>query len=300
MSETLNLADYDAGNPNPWLALSLDQSTFFDQTAKDALLRNNNSWSRRTILPIIRPLCRLSIAFIKLIRILVPSRFTSPKALHWTICLGMKHFVQPDANYLILRHFHIGTQILRFLRDNLDVETVPFPLLPEKIDDIYPNMFIQHDLNIYNFIIQANAQMKKEGRSIMPKPLQDINFSAISDFDPLINLPKRKWHNFLDLQSAIETYTPLFALLLSDKDFWRASNSLQLDETMAIYIGRLFNRDSVVGYISNKHPMVPISTFEAGFRLMIHGLDAENLYGFIKYMQAEQRKTALTEHSLAH
>jgi hypothetical protein len=39
------------------------------------------------------------------------------------------------------------------------------------------------------------------------------------------------------------------------------------------------------GLVNNKHPMVPLSTMEAGFRLMLHGLDAENLYGFVKFMR---------------
>jgi len=28
---------------------------------------------------------------------------------------------------------------------------------------------------------------------------------------------------------------------------------------------------------------------EAGFRLMLHGLDAENLYGFVKFMRDQQK-----------
>ena len=101
------------------------------------------------------------------------------------------------------------------------------------------------------------------------------------------------WHNFLDLQTAIEVYTPLFALFLSDRDFWRSSNSLQLDETIALYVARMFDREAIVGLVNNKHPMVPLSTMEAGFRLMLHGLDAENLYGFVKFMR-DQQKLALS------
>ena len=48
--------------------------------------------------------------------------------------------------------------------------------------------------------------------------------------------------------------------------------SLQLDETIALYVGRLFDREEIVGLVNNKHPMVPLSTMEAGFRLMLHGL----------------------------
>jgi Family of unknown function (DUF6999) len=70
-------------------------------------------------------------------------------------------------------------------------------------------------------------------------------------------------HNVLDLQTAIEIYTPLFALFFHD--FRRSSNSLQLDEAIARYVGRLFDREEIVGLVNNKHPMVPLSTMEAGF-----------------------------------
>lgn len=49
MSEARTAFDpknHDFANPDPWLALALDQSTFFDQSAKEALLRNNGTWSR--------------------------------------------------------------------------------------------------------------------------------------------------------------------------------------------------------------------------------------------------------------
>jgi hypothetical protein len=222
---------------------------------------------------------------VQLIRIVLPNSFTSPDWLHATIVWGMKAFLSPEANYLIFRHFHIGSQILKFLADNVEnVRIKPHPLKPLSIDDFRSGTYVQHDLNIFNFIIQINAQ-DGQFKSI---PLEKIDFSAIEDFDELLPVMPNRWHNFLDLQSAIEIYTPLFGLFLSDKDFWRASNSLQLDETIAIYVARLFDRESIVALVNNKHPCVPLSTLEAGFRLMLHGLDAENLYGFVKNMQRQQ------------
>lgn len=278
--------DHDVANPDPWLALALDQSTFLDQAAKEALLRNNAGWSRRILLPIIRPLARILIGLFRFFRLVLPEGFTSSRFLHSTICWGMKNFVSRDASYLILRHFNMGSQVLRFLGDNIGDEKLPsHPLRPKKILDLKDNVFVQHDLNIYNFVIELNAQLKENKKTIKPIPLEDIDFSAIQDFEDQIEVAPDKWHNFLDLQSAIEIYTPLFALLLSRDDFERASNSLQLDETIAIYAATIFNRGEIMGLVNNKHPMVPLSTVEAGFRLMLHGIDAENLYGFIKYVR---------------
>lgn len=279
---------HDDTNPHPWFALLLDKSTFIDEHVKAALMRNNNSKSRQFILPVVRPLARLTIGLVQIIRLFVPSHLTSPKALHAVICWGMKNFVSRDANYLILRHFNIGSQILGFLNKNIAAGTLPsHPLLPRVIDDLGNNTFIQHDINIYNFIISLNMYLRSQEKTIEAVPLEKIDFSSIRSVDDQIEELPNKWHNFIDLQSAIELYTPMFGLLLSDNDFWRASNSLQLDETIAIYVSRIFNRPEILSAVNNRHPMVPLSTFEAGFRLMLHGYDAENLYGFIHMMRKQ-------------
>ncbi len=283
---------HDWTNPDPWLALAVDESTFFDQSAKDALIRNNRSWSRRIVLPIIRPFARLSIGLFRFFRLFLPNTFTSPRLLHQTICWGMTYFVSPEANFLILRHFNLGSQVLQFLNTNLAEGKLPsHPLLPHTIQALGDNVFVQHDLNIYNFIIALNHHLETRHQDIQPRPLETIDFSAIQDFEQKFELFPDTWHNFLDLQSAIELYTPLFALLLSREDFERASNSLQLDETIAIYVAKLFRAFELLGMVNNKHPMVPLSTIESGFRLMLHGFDAENLYGFIK---GQARKTLAT------
>ena len=287
MSETtFDPKEHDLKNPDPWLALALDQSTFFDQCSKEALLRNNRTWSRRLLLPLIRPIARLTIILVRLLRIFIPERLTSSNALHATICWGMKNFVSRDANYLILRHFNMGSQVLRFFNDNLANGELPaHPLFPKKVENLRDNVFVQHDLNIFNFIISLGGYLRENNQQLEPIDMDKIDFSAIKDLDVEIEDSPDKWHNFIDLQSAIELYSPLFALLLSREDFERASNSLQLDEIIASYAAIIFNKGEIMGLVNNKHPMVPLSTIESGFRLMLHGVDAENLYGFIKYVQ---------------
>ncbi len=286
-----NLATHDYTNPDPWVALALDRSTFIQEGPKEALMRNNALKSRQFLFPIIRPLARISIVLVQLVRILLPRSLTSTKMLHNLIVWGIKTFVHPDAAYLIVRHFNIGTQMLRFIGDNMTGMSLKgHPLTPKNVEDLRDNVFLQHDLNIYNFITQVGAQLQEQGRQIEAVPHDRIDFSAIHNPDASLEEFPAKWHNFLDLQTAIEFYTPLYAAFLSDDDFWRASNSLQLDETIAGYVARIFNHDIIMGLVNNKHPMVPLSTFEAGFRLMLHGLDAEHLYGFVSYMKEKQAK----------
>ncbi|GAB5388128.1 MAG: hypothetical protein Alpg2KO_10960 [Alphaproteobacteria bacterium] len=281
--------EHDFDDPDPWLALELDKSTFIDEETRGALMANNRSRSRQFLFPVIRPLARLSIILMQLIRIVLPNSFTSSKLLHVIIVWGMKNFVKPEANYLILRHFNIGTQILQFIAANIDgLEVRSHPLKPKKIEDLRDNVFVQHDLNIYNFIIEVGQHLKDQQTDIAQRPIEDMDFSAIVPPDEGYEELKDRWTNVIDLQTAIELYTPVFAMLLSDSAFWRASNSLQLDETVAVYVAKLFGEYSAIAMVNNRHPMVPLSTMQAGFRLMLHGLDAENLYGFIVHCNNRQ------------
>lgn len=273
-------------DPDPWLALYLDNSLPMNKSAKAALLKGHSSFSRRVLLPLLRPLARLSIILVQLIRLILPSRIQSSRILHRTIYWGLKYFVTPEANYLILRHFNIGTEMLGFIAANTGIEiTSTTPLKPKTLEDLLDNTFLIHDLNIYNFIIELNTKLLEQKRDIAPP--EKFDFSALSD-EPIDfeNLPN-KWHNFIDIQTAIELYTPLYGLFLSDHDFWRASNSLQLDETIAIYVGKLVGTPLPLSLVSNRHPTVPIVTLAAGYRLMLHGLDAENLYGFLQALKKE-------------
>jgi hypothetical protein len=89
----------------------------------------------------------------------------------------------------------------------------------------------------------------------------------------------------MDLQTAIEMFTPTYQLFLTDNDFWRASNSLQLDETIGIYVATIMNSPQHLILLNNKHPLVPMSTLRAGYRLVLHGLSTEMLHALLMDMK---------------
>jgi hypothetical protein len=279
VTELYEKAPYNPDDPNPWLALYLDASLPLSDEVKAALLSNSGSKSRQFMLPLIRPFAKLMLVIFQIVKIVIPNRFTSSKILHRLIYWGLRAFVRPDANYLILRHFHIGTEILEFVATNVPGIGIPLnPLRPRNLASLVDDVFLKHDLNIYNFLIRLNREMKARGIKLSKQ--DNPNFDCITDGPFGIDeasLPNT-WLNFLDLESAIEIYTPLYQLFLTDSDFWRACNSLQLDETVALYTSRLIGDASYVGLVNNKHPLVPLSTLQAGYRLLLHGLAAECLH----------------------
>ena len=286
IADPFDAARFDPLDPDPWLALYLDQSLPIDDSAKRALLLGNRSVSRRWLFPIVRPFIFAVFVMIKGLRALSPRLPNLNVTLHRLIHWGLRTFASPQTNLLILRHFHIGTEILAFIKANagpVEIDTVP--LRPRRLKDLEDNTFLQHDLNIYNFIIQLNASLRTQGRDLAPVDQPD--FSMISDsfeFDPLPEGPL----NAVDVQTAVEAYTPLYALLLPRSDFIRAANSLQLDEVIAVSIAKILGTPYHLAFIKNGHPLVQLSTLQAGYRLMMHGLDCEGLHGWLRVLKHRQ------------
>jgi hypothetical protein len=290
VTELYEKAPYNPEDPNPWLALYLDMSLPLSDEVKAALLRNSGSKSRQFLLPLIRPCAKLTMIVFQVLKIFIPNKFTSSKYLHRLIHWGLRNFVRPDANYLILRHFHIGSEILQFVATNVPGVEIPLnPLRPRNLPDLVDDVFLKHDLNIYNFLIRINREMKARGIQLSRQ--EKLNFDCITDGPFQIDeesLPKG-WLNFMDLESAIEVYTPLYQLFLTDSDFWRACNSLQLDETVALYTSKLIGDASYIGLVNNKHPLIPLSTLQAGYRLLLHGLAAECLHATLVQFKRQGR-----------
>ena len=282
----LEHAQHDPRDPNPWVALYLDESTPVNLEVKAAWLTDSSSWSRQFLLPVVRPLARATIALLQLVRIVLPSAFTSSTILHRLLAWSLRTFVRPEANWLILRHFHIGSEILDFIARNVPGTRVPLkPLRPAKLADLREHLFLQHDLNLFNFVINLNRELRAQGAEIAPVKRPD--FGGLSEGRFGIEPLPARWHNFVDLQTAIELFTPVYQLFLTDNDFWRATNSLQLDETIAIYVARILQQPHNLVLLNNKHPMVPQSTLAAGYRLVLHGLASEMLY---ELLLREKRK----------
>lgn len=277
-------------DPNPWVALYLDSSVPFHPHAKAAILVDSGSWSRQFVLPLIRPFCRLMICLFKVVKTVLPNAISSSWLLHYSIYRGLNRFVSPYANYLIMRHFHMASELLAFVATNTQgVNMTLNPLRPQKLSDLVDDVFLKHDLNIYNFIIEINRQLNEQGLDLEPK--ETLSYDGITDGDfPIEPMPNR-WLNFLDLESAIEIYTPMYQLLLTDSDFWRACNSLQLDETISLYATTLVRDHKFLGLVNNRHPIISESVLGAAHRLMLHGLAVELLHA---YLVKRKRQLAAT------
>ncbi len=286
MKNDLNsdLSQHDERDPNPWLALYLDSSIPINDITKLSLMRDNDSKSARYLLPLIKIWSKVMMFFIHIFKFFFPRLINSSKLLHRILSWGLRKFVSKDANLLIFRHFHVGSEIMEFISKNIEgIEIKTNPLKPQNFEDIKDDLFLKHDLNLYNFVIKLNAQLREKNIVIKGKNPLDLSMITIDQFNH-IEFPNKRT-NILDLRSAIELFTPFYQLFLTSRDFERASNSLQLDETIAIYSAQILNSPAHLGLVNNKHPMVPETTYTAAYNLVLHGLAAETLHKILVNMK---------------
>jgi hypothetical protein len=280
------LDEHNPADPNPWLALYLDGSSPLSDEIKQAWLTDSGSRSRQFLLPFVRPLARTMIVVFNVVKSVLPKRWQAPMSLHWLLAEGLKRWVTPEANWLILRHFHLGSDILAFIGANAGVKIPSRPLRPLVLDDLKDRLFIQHDVNLFNFVIYLNKALHEQGREL--GLVRDLDLSMVNACPlSLAQMPHART-NFIDLQTAIEIFTPIYQLMLTDNDFWRACNSLQLDETLGIYAARITGLPEHLVMLNNRHPLVPQSTLRAGFRLVLHGLSTEMLHALLMQLKARQ------------
>jgi hypothetical protein len=271
-------------DPDVWTALAFDQSLPMDPEAKAAWLKETSRWTRQYLQPLCRPFLYLLLAVIQVYKVVFPNLGTSSKLLHKLIVRGLSRFVTPEGNYLFVRHFHLGTQVLQFLCRNIDgVQVTTNPLFPKKLSEFEDNLILKHDINLYNFIIDVNREL--QSKKIEMKAKSPVDFSSLHRPDIKVADYPNSWTNFVDIHTAIDFILPLFQVLLTDRQFWRSTHSLQLDETIGLYFAKLFGLQNRLHLVNNRHPLSPVSTGEASFRLVLHCLSTEILHAMLIEMK---------------
>src|SRR5687767_12576668 len=89
-------------NPSHWHTLFIDKSVPFDPDAKAAFLYDSSRKTRQFLYPVVKIFARLFIMLMQLFKIFIPNLINAPKTLHRCLHFGMKYFITPEANFLIL------------------------------------------------------------------------------------------------------------------------------------------------------------------------------------------------------
>lgn len=259
---------YQPLKPDPWALLQTSALADFSPVAVAAFMDDRRSWSARFALPVLRPLMAALMALARLGRMIIPVG-DGNSALHAMIVWGVRHICRPASATLILRHIHLGSQILAFLARNLTIDTTTVEdLRPRCVDDLRHDVFLKHDLNVFNFLHAALGRGPVRGA---------LDFQDITDELDLAP-ERRRWTQFLDLESAVAIYTVMYAVFLTKADFERAAHSLQFDQDFGRLAGEALGHPGLEQRVSNRHPLLPPPTSGTARRVMIHGLETEALH----------------------
>jgi hypothetical protein len=199
----------------------------------------------------------------------------------------MKWFVTPEANILILRHFWTETNIINFIICNSKNKTAPpVDLYPRTIDDLMQASFIQHDVVLFNALHDLGSTKDEH----WPVPEDQLDFTALQVIDIDKNVSTGKWTQFLDFETAHETFKALFCLLLRADEYERSINSLQFDQTLALRVGRIVGDAELSALAYNSFPLFLVGPLHLSQRFAMHGLFTEHLHAYLINLRARCTK----------
>ncbi|NES20047.1 MAG: hypothetical protein F6K41_14230 [Symploca sp. SIO3E6] len=282
-TDRLGQQSYDRKNPNTWQVLGQEQGIPLDAIAKAYMLVDLQNWTRRYLLFPIKIIANLALGLIMTLKRLLPFQFNLYGLMHHSAAFFLQYFVSPEACYLIVRHLGLGSNIINFLIDNgPDTTIAKSQLYPHKIADLAHNAFLEHDLILYNFVWDYSQAQQANPNWLAQVQANALNYDSIQPVEVEIDFAHWRWLRILDLESAIELFKVFYSFCLTRDEFERAVLSLQLDENFGVYISQITGDYDWNHVITNRHPLIPNSPFNAARDLFLHGLVTEYLHRYLE------------------
>jgi hypothetical protein len=278
----------DRQDPNHWDALYFDAGIPVDPVAKAYMVKDLQSWSRNYLLLPIKVIANLGLGLIMTVKRLLPFQFRSYWLMHQMAVWFLNTFATPEACYLIVRHLGIGSNIVNFLIDNGPDPNLPRSnLYPRTVADLADNAFLEHDIILYNFVLDYHAAQRANPNWLEAVQQRGIDFSGLRPLEVDVDTRKRGWLQVLDMESALELFKICYSLCVTSREFQRAVLSLQFDESFAQYFSQLTGDYRWNHVVTNRHPLAPNSPFAAAHDLLLHGVLSEYLQRYLELAAAQ-------------
>lgn len=271
-----------ATEPSAFIKAMLnDTSLPIDEPAKRLWAKDLQNPLRWVVRPLLQFFFAMLLHIVWLVkRLPLIGQLKNHRLLQRLICWFSKHFVSPEANQLILRHFSTESNILNFLLDNGDHDDVPrVNLYPKTIDDMIRDSFVEHDQELFR--IFASAQLK-------PKRLDQLKWQHWQVVEQAFDLPTRKTQ-VIDFETAHTLFMCLFCALLTKEEYRDAINGFSLDHSIAIQVAKMVGDPTVIEFAYNKYPQYLVGPWNLTQRFIMHGFFTEYLYAYLEALR--QRNT---------
>src|SRR5262245_22379724 len=222
----------DRTNPTIGDVIRHDSTQPLSVEARELAARELARWSRRALLPVVRAVSLLAIAFIRFAKAVVPD--VVERRLRWhrgidLLCVGfMRRFMSADAATLLSRHFAVETNLLAFIARNAAPPgaIVEPTLRPRTLAELGNHAVIDHDVNVYNLVVDVGV-IGADVRT--PRSALDFSVLDVPAFDAE---RERRRILELDIETALYLMNIPFCLFTTRAEYERAVNSFQLDESV--------------------------------------------------------------------
>jgi len=268
-------------------ALMGDDSLPMSEPARSLWMKDLQNPLRYGLLPLLRVTQTILLHLVYYSKRLLPFQFSAHRLLQGQINFFMKHFVTPEANWLILHHMWVETQVLNFIIDNSKRrdELKRVELYPQEIDELMEHNFVLHDRELFRVLAEAGNTSEED----WPRPFEEVDFSAIQPIEMSFDQNKKKWTQFIDFETAHELFKVTFCFLLRAEEYEAALNSLQFDQSMCRRVGKILGEPELDGLAFNRYPLVLHHTNAVSERFVLHGVTLEHLYAHLEAQAARQR-----------
>ncbi len=291
---------HDRQDPHTWDIVYLDQALPMDPLTKACWIKDRQNWTRAYVLGPIRVITSVVLAVVMVLRRVIPVPLRAHGLMHQITVWLFKAIATPEASYLLVRHFSVGSNVINFLIDNgPDPEITKSKLYPHTVDDLNGNTFVNRDLNLYNFVYDYHQAEQQDPNWLETVHRRGITFNSIQSVEIDVPLQRRqRWIQFLDLESSLELLKIIYAACLTSKELERSVVSFQFNESFGLYFSRLMNDYRWNHVVRNAHPLVPASAFDLSRHFILHAITLEYLHRYLE-LQKLYHETYQSEGSVA-
>jgi hypothetical protein len=263
-------------------AAAVDNTLPMDRAAVDLWLRDTENPLRWLVRPILQFFFAILLHITWALKRLPLPQFRAHRLLQRMICWFCRNAVSPEANLLILRHFATESNILNFLRDNGHGDAVPaLQLYPQKVDDLLEHTFVRHDQELFRMF----EQLGPWDSDTAPVPVSDLKWTNWRPITlDLQSLPRRPLQ-LLDFETSHALFMCLFCFLLTAEEYRDSINGFNLDQSLAIRIGRMVGDPALAELAYNKYPLYLVGPWNLTQRFLMHGFFTEHLHARLEQLR---------------
>ena len=260
-------------------ALDGDNSLPLEEVAKKYWLKDLQNPLRKIVLPTLRILLSITLHILYYVKRLLPIQWKAHGFLQWQICFFMKHFVRPEANVLILRHFQAESNLLNFVIDNSGDEKVEsVNIYPKMIRDLLVQTFVHHDQGV----LMTMRDLRKPDRSKWPIEPSQLSWENWNPIRIDYRIDRKKFTQFLDFETAHELFKTTFCFWLTSKEYEAAINSFQFDHSVGLLIDEIVGASHFADIAYNRFPMILVGPSGLSYRFLMHGFFVEHVHAHLE------------------